>query len=233
METEHCITDSNNGRVVTINNASSNSGSVVFSNVLGEANFTSYSNTITQSKLYAGVTGIIVHSSVKKLYVGNNGAARIAVWTASSALPIVFYNVYISNNILKAKYSLEKDVIKLVVQSSNDGINFVDEKELSNGSVIEYGVEEETYYRIKVVYSNDKVDYSETVYNKNTNDFYLVNGLLDSKDLVEYEIYNEYGVKLESGSTYSKDFNTVDYNGFYIVKIVRNSEIINLKFFRK
>lgn len=85
-----------------------------FSNVLGQADFTSYSASITQSTIYAGAVGIAVDIKNNKLYVGNTGAKRILVFGASQTID--FKKLHTYSNIL---------FIRLNIFDNSNNVNYL------------------------------------------------------------------------------------------------------------
>ncbi len=158
------ISDSNNGRVVTINSATTAATNTAYSNVLGKPNLTTnYVASISQANLYAGITGLAINVSTRAVFVANAGLARAVQYTGSVALPATFLNVSAKNendlNNFKFSIATEINVDKYVVETINDGIHFQEVgsiKATSNLSfpkqyTTEISINEDVYYRIKAV----------------------------------------------------------------------------------
>jgi len=123
------ISDSNNGRVVTLNSATTAATNTAFSNVLGKPNLTTnYVASISQANLYAGITGLAINVGTKAVFVANAGLARAVQYTASVALPATFLNISSNNdfgtNEIKFSVAIEINVDKYAIETSKDGIHF-------------------------------------------------------------------------------------------------------------
>lgn len=126
------INDSNNGRTVYINSASTKDGgsgsSVVFNGVIGQANLTTYAGVANQSTMWAGVTGMAVNSKTGKLIIGNTGFGRILQFNSSSPLPVDFLNIqaFASGSKIQVSWETENEVnVKhYEIEHSTDGYNF-------------------------------------------------------------------------------------------------------------
>lgn len=217
------ITDSNNGRVVTIDNANTTDHSTLqtsFSNVLGQSDFTSYyGTTITQENLYAGVTGIAVDIKNNKLYVGNSGASRILVYNASSALPLTLTNIYQLNNEINYKNN-SYTISDISLEVSEDGISYI----IYNANSVGYGKHKfdisnlssiYKYYRLKQV--NETGQFYSTVYSFDSNKkYYYHDGYLDisTNDIsATYTVYDVNGIELSK--QYDTSNQTIDFKKLY------------------
>lgn len=237
------INDSNNGRVVTIDNANTTdhaTSQTSFSNVLGQANFTSYDGSISQSTIYAGAVGIAVSLSTNSLFVGNTGAARILVYNASSALPLTLTNIYQLNtseinyknnsyDISDVSLEVSEDGIKYNVFSTNN-VGYGNHKfDISNLSSIY------KYYRLKQV--NETGQFYSIVYSFDSNKKYFYNdGYLDisTNDIsVTYTVYDMNGIELSKQYDISnqiidfKKLNTHSSILFIKLNIFDNSNNVN------
>lgn len=164
------ISDSNNGRVVTINSATTAATNTAFSNVLGKPNLTTnYVASISQPNLYAGITGLAINITTKSVFVANAGLARAVQYTGSVALPATFINISSNNelgtNEIKFSVATEINVDKYVIETSKNGIHFQEVgliKATANSNFPkQYSTNvisnDDVYFRIKAV------DYDETI----------------------------------------------------------------------
>lgn len=223
------INDSNNGRVVTIDNANTTDHATTqtdFSNVLGQSDFTSYSGSITQANIYAGAVGIAVSINTKSLFVGNTGAARILVYNASSALPLTLSNIYHINNTINFKNN-SYDISTVSLEVSDNGIDFTHYTTLYVGygnHKIDVSNNINKYYRLKQV--DESGAFYTNIYSFNHNTKYYYNdGYLDIKgsDIsVNYTVYDGNGIQISKCSDISNKI--LDFKELY-----SNSNILILK----
>lgn len=228
------INDSNNGRVVTINNANTTNhavSSVDFSNVIGQSDFTTYSATTTQSTMYAGTTGIAISTRNNNLFVGNTGATRILIFNASSALPLTISNVYHINNQINFKNN-SYTYSDISLEVSEDGKNF------TLYDIAKYGFGEHKfdisnlssiykYYRLKQV--DESGSFYTNVYSFDYDKkYYYNNGYLDisgtTETKVTYSLYETNGVIIADNEMITNKI--VDFK-----KAKTNSNILILKLY--
>ncbi|MEY5049564.1 MAG: hypothetical protein RLZZ175_2923 [Bacteroidota bacterium] len=252
------ISDSNNGRVVTINNATTASTNTAYSNVLGKPDFTTnYVASISQNNLYAGITGLAINVSTKSVFVANAGLARAVQYTGSVALPATFLNVNCKSvdNINNFKFSVanESNVEKYIIETSNNGIHFQEIGSINATSNIsfpkqysaEFPINNDTYFRIKAV------DFDETITLSSVNKieenlennwkFYPnPSASIFHFDKISFNESNSILVKITDfngkellNKTYNKssfDLNLDELNdGNYIVTIIENDNISHHK----
>ena len=252
------ISDSNNGRVVTINNATTASTNTAYSNVLGKPDFTTnYVASISQNNLYAGITGLAINVSTRSVFVANAGLARAVQYTGSVALPATFLNVNSKSvdNINNFKFSVanESNVEKYIIETSNNGIHFQEIGSIKATSNIsfpkqysaEFPINNDTYFRIKAVDFDETITLSSV--NKieenleNTWKFYPnPSASIIHFDKISFNESNSILVKITDfngkellNKTYNKssfDLNLDELNdGNYIVTIIENDNISHHK----
>lgn len=229
------ITDSNQGRLVTVDNASSvNYASVQapFSNVLGASDFTSYNSTITQGEMYAGVSGIAVDISKNKLYVGNSGANRILVYSASSALPLTIRNIKQANSlVIFDLLNSEKTLITLEVSEDGKTFTSLESKFYYGGYNNKIDLPKGySYFRLRQE-TNDETFWSDIKLINDSEVKYLVVGdellIFDESVFIEYFIYDGSGALTTTGSTNkSIKFYT---EKFVIIKCLVENEVFTIK----